>query len=117
MSSTWRRFALHDAGGLQGMGKGPSPERAATTRLRRKQSPDHASGSGSIRPKSDRVSPSKGPESGRPKLRSLLRSDTQAGPTRRCPPDGYDVSWMRVSQSNENVANMGRLDGKVAAVT
>ena len=20
---------------------------------------------------------------------------------RRCPPDGYDVSWMRVSQSNE----------------
>jgi hypothetical protein len=34
-------------------------------------------------------------------FRSLLRSDTQAGPTRRCPPDGYDVSWMRVSQCNE----------------
>ena len=23
------------------------------------------------------------------------------GPTRRCPPDGYDVSWMRVSQCSE----------------
>jgi hypothetical protein len=23
-------------------------------------------------------------------FRGLLRSDTQAGPTRRCPPDGYD---------------------------
>jgi hypothetical protein len=34
-------------------------------------------------------------------FRSLLRSDTQAGPTRRCPPDGYVVSWMRVSQCNE----------------
>lgn len=29
---------------------------------------------------------------------SLLSSDTQAGPTRRCPPDGYDVSCIRVSQ-------------------
>src|SRR6266513_2871519 len=34
-------------------------------------------------------------------FRSLLRSDTQAGPTRQCPPDGYDVSWMRISQCNE----------------
>ena len=34
-------------------------------------------------------------------FRSLLRSDIQAGPRRRCPPDGYDVSWMRVSQCNE----------------
>jgi hypothetical protein len=34
-------------------------------------------------------------------FRSLLRSDTQAGPTRRCPPDGYGVSSMRVSQCNE----------------
>ncbi|MEA2959518.1 MAG: hypothetical protein QOJ58_5458 [Alphaproteobacteria bacterium] len=34
-------------------------------------------------------------------FRSLLRSDTQAGPTRLCPPDRYDVSWMRVSQCNE----------------
>ena len=24
-------------------------------------------------------------------LRSLLRSDAQTGPTRRCPPDGYDI--------------------------
>src|ERR1700747_1299219 len=31
-------------------------------------------------------------------------------------PFGYDVSWMRVSQCGE-VGNMGRLDGKVAAVT
>jgi hypothetical protein len=26
-------------------------------------------------------------------FRSLLRSDTQAGQTMRCPPDGYGVSW------------------------
>jgi len=38
------------------------------TASRRKRSPDHASGSGSIRPKSERVSPSKGLESGPPKL-------------------------------------------------
>ena len=36
------------------------------TASRRKRSPDHASGSGSIRPKSERDSPSKGPESGTP---------------------------------------------------
>jgi hypothetical protein len=36
-SSTCRRFALHDAGCLQRWVKGPSPERAATTRLRRIQ--------------------------------------------------------------------------------
>jgi hypothetical protein len=35
---------------------------------RRKRSHDHASGSGSIRPKPERVSPSKGPESERLKL-------------------------------------------------
>ena len=34
-------------------------------RMRRKRSHDHTSGSGSIRPKSEPVSPSKGPESGR----------------------------------------------------
>src|SRR5947207_1913290 len=33
-------------------------------------------------------------------FRRLLRSDTRAGPTRRCPSDGYDVSRTRVSQCN-----------------
>jgi hypothetical protein len=84
-----------------GSEKRPSLGRAPTGKTRRKRSHDHASGSRSIRPKSERVSPSKGPESGRLKLPQPLRSDTQAGPTRRCPPDGYDVSWMRVSQRNE----------------
>ena len=42
--------------------------RNRSTELRRKRSHDHASWSGSIRPKSERVSPSKGPESGRLKL-------------------------------------------------
>jgi hypothetical protein len=41
---------------------------AAIRNPSRKRSHDHASGSGSIRPKSERVSPSKGPESGRLKL-------------------------------------------------
>jgi glycosyltransferase involved in cell wall biosynthesis len=31
----------------------------------------------------------------------LYWSDTQAEPTRRCPPDGYGISWMRVSQFSE----------------
>ncbi len=34
-------------------------------------------------------------------FRNLLRSDIQAGPTRQCPLDGYDVSWMRISLCNE----------------
>ena len=45
-----------------------------------------------------------------------VRADTQAGPTRLCPLDGYDVSWMRVSQRMKG-GEHGRLDGKIAAVT
>jgi hypothetical protein len=37
VNSTSYRFALHDDGGLQRMVMGPSPERVATTRKRRKR--------------------------------------------------------------------------------
>jgi hypothetical protein len=71
--------------------KGPSPERR-----QHEDAPISAiHGDATELPgktKSERVSPSKGPENGHLKLRCLLRSDTQAGPIRRCPPDGYDVS-------------------------
>ncbi len=50
-------------------------------------------GNGEVRTKSERVSRSKVAKVDARSFRSLSRSDTQAGPTRPCPPDGYDVSW------------------------
>src|SRR6516164_8062318 len=55
--------------------------------------PTTPGGSGPIRPKSA----AKGPKAEASRFRSRLGSDTQARPTRQCPPDGYDVSWVRVS--------------------
>jgi hypothetical protein len=50
-----------------------------TARLRRKRSHDQASGSSSIRPKPERVSPSKGPESGRLKLPQPVKVGPRPG--------------------------------------
>src|SRR6185437_17114551 len=46
-----------------------------------------------------------------------LQPDTQSEPARRCRRDGYDVSCDLRFAMQWKVANMGRLDGKVAAVT
>jgi hypothetical protein len=75
--------------------------RAGIRNPSRKRSHDRTSGSGSFDPSRSESAHRKVRKAVARSFRGLLRSDTQAGPTRRCPPRGNGVSWMRVSQCSK----------------